>query len=35
MDVQGWMGSGLILTAVLTGAFVAPVEEAADAREPA
>jgi drug/metabolite transporter (DMT)-like permease len=35
MDVQGWIGSGLILTAVLTGALVAPVEEAAGATEPA
>jgi drug/metabolite transporter (DMT)-like permease len=24
LDLQGWFGSGLILTAVLIGAFVAP-----------
>ena len=35
MDVQGWIGSGLILTAVLMGAFVTPVEEVGGATEPA
>ena len=36
MDVQGWMGSGLILTAVLIGAFVSPPPPAvAAATEPA
>jgi drug/metabolite transporter (DMT)-like permease len=36
LDVQGWIGSGLILTAVLIGAFVSPSPEAdAGATEPA
>jgi drug/metabolite transporter (DMT)-like permease len=35
MDVQGWIGSGLILTAVLMGAVVTPVEEVGGATEPA
>src|SRR6187551_539979 len=36
LDVQGWFGSGLILTAVLIGAFVSPSPEAdAGATEPA
>jgi drug/metabolite transporter (DMT)-like permease len=35
LDVQGWIGSGLILTAVLIGAFVSPSPEAdAGATEP-
>ena len=36
MDLQGWIGSGLILTAVLIGAFVSPSSQAvAGATEPA
>ena len=35
MDVEGWIGSGLILTAVLIGAFVTPAEEVEGATEPA
>jgi drug/metabolite transporter (DMT)-like permease len=35
MDVEGWIGSGCILTAVLLGAFVTPAEEPAGVTEPA
>ena len=35
VDVEGWIGSGLILTAVLIGAFVTPAEEVEGATEPA